>query len=271
MGSRRNMCLMALPNLSTATAPDRLQLPPRDAEQSRGLPQGTAEAAVVRSSPDGFAGMALAQKPKARHRFRSRRNTSLMAATQLSKATDADLLRLTTEDARAFGVFYDRFEHDVLAFFWRRTGRADLAADLTAEVFATALESVAQFDPERGPARAWLFGIARHELADTWERGRIENRARERLRIEPLVVSDEAIECIERLAAADSGVLGFLDLLPEDQRLAVRGRVLDESDYVELARDLACSPSVARQRVSRGLQALRERLGKTPQHLRETP
>jgi RNA polymerase sigma factor (sigma-70 family) len=183
-----------------------------------------------------------------------------MALVNLSTATDAELLRLTPENAQAFGVFYERFERDVLAFFWRRTRRADLAADLASEVFATALESAARFDPERGSARAWLFGIARHGLADTWERGRVENRARERLGIPPLVVSDETIERIERLDAEQSGVLAALDELPDDQRLAINGRVLDERDYVELARTLSCSQSVVRQRVRRGLSALRERV-----------
>jgi RNA polymerase sigma factor (sigma-70 family) len=189
---------------------------------------------------------------------------SVMAAVDLSKASDADLLRRTPRDAEAFGVFYDRFERDVLAFFWRATRRADLAADLAAEVFAAALASATRFDPALGSARAWLFGIARHELADTWERGRVEDRARRRLGIEPLDLSDEAIERIEQLGdSGQGGVLGLLDELPEDQRLAVTGRVVEERDYAELARTLSCSPSVARQRVSRGLRALRERLEET--------
>jgi len=186
-----------------------------------------------------------------------------MARVNLSKATDAALLRLTPENAEAFGVFYERFERDVLAFFWRRTRRADLAADLAGEVFAKALESAVHFDPERGSARAWLFGIARHELADAWERGSVENRARERLGIGPLVVSDETMERIEQLDAANSGVLDLLDELPGDQRVAVNGRVVDERDYRELARSLSCSQSVVRQRVRRGLSALRERLPTT--------
>ncbi len=187
-----------------------------------------------------------------------------MALVDLSKASDADLLRLTPQDAEAFGVFYDRFEREVLAFFWRATRRADLAADLAGEVFAAALESATRFDPGRGTARAWLFGIARHELADAWDRGRVENRARERLGIEPLLLCDEAIERIEQLGDSEQGaVLGLLDGLPEDQRLAVKGRVVEERDYAELARSLSCSPGVVRQRVSRGLRALRERLQET--------
>lgn len=183
-----------------------------------------------------------------------------MALVNLAKASDAELLRMAARDPEAFGVFYDRLEADVLAYFWRRTRRVDLSADLAGEVFATALESAASFDPRLGTARSWLYGIVRHQMADAWEHGRVESRARERLGIEPLVVSDESAERIEQLDAVQSGVLGFLDELPEDQRLAVAGRIVDERDYAELASSLACSQSVLRQRVSRGLRGLRERI-----------
>jgi RNA polymerase sigma factor (sigma-70 family) len=183
-----------------------------------------------------------------------------MALLNLSTSSDAELLQLTPRNPEASGVFYERHERGVLGFFWRRTRRAELAADLTAEVFAAALEAVTRFDPEIGSARAWLFGIARHELADAWQRGRVESRARERLGIGPLLIADETLERIERLDAADSGVLELLDELPEDQRLAVGARVADERDYAELAARLRCSRSVVRQRVSRGLAALRDRL-----------
>jgi DNA-directed RNA polymerase specialized sigma24 family protein len=66
-------------------------------------------------------------------------------------ATDAELLSRTREDPQAFGAFYDRFEADVLAFFWRATRRGDLAADLTAETFAQALASAGGFDPALRP------------------------------------------------------------------------------------------------------------------------
>lgn len=187
-----------------------------------------------------------------------------MSATRREDASDAELLMLAGVDAEAFGVFYDRFEREVLAFFIRATSRADLAADLTAEVFAAALSSAARFRPELGSARAWLFGIARHELADTWERGRAEDRARRRLGIEPLSLSDLALERIEELAGGGSDALVLLAELPEDQRRAINGRVLEQRDYAELAAQLSCSQSVVRQRVSRGLRSIRERLERTP-------
>jgi RNA polymerase sigma-70 factor (ECF subfamily) len=184
-----------------------------------------------------------------------------MAPSRYWNATDGELLALTVQDADAFGAFYDRFEVEVLGFFWRATRRADLAADLTAEVFAAALSSAAGFRPELGTARAWLFGIARHELADAWQRGRVEDRARRRLGLEPLALSDEALERIDELGSRESrGALRLLEDLPQDQRMAVEGRVLDDRDYEELAQRLSCSQSVVRQRVSRGLRSLRKRL-----------
>lgn len=188
-----------------------------------------------------------------------------MARSRHADAQDEELLVASVEDPEAFGLFYDRVERDVLAFFWRATRRPELAADLTAEVFACALESAAAFRPELGSARAWLFGIARHELAETWRRGGVEDRARRRLAIEPLVLDDEALERIVRLddGALDGSASRLLDELPIDQRDAVTGRVVQERDYAELARTLECSPSVVRQRVSRGLRAIRERLEQT--------
>jgi RNA polymerase sigma factor (sigma-70 family) len=185
----------------------------------------------------------------------------LMGTFRYASTGDGELLELTGKDPEAFGAFYDRFEVEVLGFFWRATRRADLAADLTAEVFAAALSSAGAFRPERGTARAWLFGIARHELSDTWQRGRVEDRARRRLGLEPLLLTDEALERIDELGALGAGTaLQLLESLPEDQRAAVKGRVLDERDYEELAERLSCSPSVVRQRVSRGLRSIRQRL-----------
>jgi RNA polymerase sigma factor (sigma-70 family) len=183
-----------------------------------------------------------------------------MTPAPYSTLSDSELLELSVEDPDAFGAFYDRFEEQLLAFFMRATQRAELAADLTAEVFAAALASAGLFRPELGSARGWLFGIARHELADTWQRGRVEDRARRRLGIEPISLTDDALELIDELGSRPGGTLHLLEDLPEDQRAAVRGRVLQERSYDELARSLRCSQSVVRQRVSRGLRSLRQQL-----------
>jgi RNA polymerase sigma factor (sigma-70 family) len=165
---------------------------------------------------------------------------------------------LLAGDAEDFGRFYALHEDYVLALFLRRGARAEAAADLTAETFARALAARRAFDPDRGEPRGWLTGIARHVLADSAKRGRVEDAARRKLGLERLQIDDQAIARIEELT--DDVALLALDDLPEDQKVAVQARVLGEAGYEELARTLGCSSSVVRKRVSRGLRGLRQRL-----------
>jgi RNA polymerase sigma factor (sigma-70 family) len=130
-------------------------------------------------------------------------------------------------------------------------------------VFAAALTSLPSYRPELGSPRGWLFGIARHQLGDLWQRGVVEDRARRRLGMQPLLIDDPALARIEELAASDGLVMRLLDELPADQRRAIEGRVLEERSYEALAAALRCSPGVVRKRVSRGLRSLRGRLEKS--------
>ena len=48
-----------------------------------------------------------------------------------------------------------------------------------AETFAAALLGASRFRRARGPALAWLFGIAQHKLTDSRRRGRVRASAGE--------------------------------------------------------------------------------------------
>lgn len=159
----------------------------------------------------------------------------------------------------SFAALYRHFERPMLGFFMRATGKPDLAADLTAETFASALESIGSYDPAKGRADQWLFGIARNVLGKSYRRGRVDVAARERLGMPRLVLDDYAMEAISRLAASDEATLALADLPPQ-QRHAIEERVIAERDYAEIASELHCSEAVVRKRVSRGLRALRTRL-----------
>jgi RNA polymerase sigma factor (sigma-70 family) len=174
-----------------------------------------------------------------------------------SRGADDDAA-LLAGGAEGFGHFYVRHEGYVLRFFVRRVRPVDAAADLCAETFARALEHRSSFDPARGEGRAWLFGIARHVLADSAAKGRVLDETRVRLRLEPLVLDDGAIARLTELS--DDVAMEALSELPDEQRDAIAGRVLHDRDYSELAVTLKCSESVIRQRVSRGLRAIRDRL-----------
>ena len=181
----------------------------------------------------------------------------------MDERSDDDLLAATRTEPEAFAVFYRRHVEALLAYFARRTRDAELAADLTAETFAAALAGAHRHRPDKGPAVAWLYGIARRQLAHAARKGAVEDRARRRLGMAPLQLTDEALERVEALATADASaalIREGLEALPADQREAVLARVLEEQDYAEIASHARTSESVVRKRVSRGLAGLRSRL-----------
>jgi RNA polymerase sigma factor (sigma-70 family) len=168
-------------------------------------------------------------------------------------------LTLTNEDVERL---YREHADNVLRYLARRVLIPEVAVDLMAETFAQAYRDRRGFrGASDDEAAAWLFGIARHCLSAYRRRGSAELRALRRLGVERRALNDFEYERIEELAdlrdalgPLDEG----LDSIGEDQREAVRLRVLEELDYADVARALGVSEQTARARVSRALRALRE-------------
>src|ERR1700684_701754 len=96
--------------------------------------------------------------------------------------SDAQLLAgVAARDERAFSAFYRRHLAMIVGWCVRRTGDPELAADLTAEVFAAALVSAPRYAPTHESAAGWLLGIARNVLGHSLRHGQVDARARQRL------------------------------------------------------------------------------------------
>lgn len=183
---------------------------------------------------------------------------------KLEVLTDAELLAMTARDVEAFAVFYRRHAGWVLGVAARRTRDREQAGDLTAEVFSAALLAAARFRGERpgGEANNWLYGILLHKLAGFERRGAVERRARDRLRLQAPVLSQDEFDRFTEGDDSASRIAAALERLPVDQRDAVRARIVDEQPYPEIAAALQISEANARKRVSRGLGMLRAELEK---------
>src|SRR6478609_8451620 len=114
-----------------------------------------------------------------------------------------------------------------------------MALDVVGEAFATAFERRAKFRGEtRDEAVGWLYAICRTVLNHQFRREGAERRALSRLGVEPPVMGEDERRRVEDLAGlADlrAVVADELERLPEDQRAAVRLRVIDELSYDDLA------------------------------------
>jgi RNA polymerase sigma-70 factor (ECF subfamily) len=173
--------------------------------------------------------------------------------------SDAELLAVAARDPEAFGVFYQRHARVVLGFFYRRTACPQTAADLTAETFAAAFVARSRYRDTGAPARAWVLGIARRQLARSFRRSQLPDRARRRLGIEPVVVDDlsyERIETLADLAPLREAVREAMGTLTPKLADAVNLRIGLDLPYPEVARRLGTTEGTARARVARGLSHL---------------
>jgi RNA polymerase sigma-70 factor (ECF subfamily) len=163
-------------------------------------------------------------------------------------------------DVDGIARLYAEHSRGLVAYFARRTFDAQVASELMAETFASAVADRRAFRGSDDDAAAgWLYGIARHQLSGWYRRAAVERRMLRRLGLEPPVLSEVEFERIEELAGlADlrARVAELLEGLPGESRDALRLRVLEERPYPEVAAALGIAEPAARARVSRALRGL---------------
>ncbi len=177
----------------------------------------------------------------------------------MDERSDTELLLASRVEPVAFVELYRRHAEDVLRYFARRTLDPEAAAELTAETFAEAYASRRNYRDTGANGVAWLYGIARHQLGRFFRTGTIDAAARRRIGIarEALPADDyERIEELADLAPIREALAEALETLADEQRDALRLRVIDGLGYAEVAERLGCAEAAARQRVSRGLRRI---------------
>jgi RNA polymerase sigma factor (sigma-70 family) len=173
--------------------------------------------------------------------------------------SDVELIVRSWNEPEVFGVLFERHAEPMLAYFARRTFDPEAAAELVAETFAEAFSSRRRFRDQGSDGAAWLYGIGRNLLSRYFRTGVIEARARRRLGMPERTASDDDYDRIEELIDLEEVAERIRDALatiPEDQRDAVRLRVIEGRPYGEVAAELGVSEATVRQRVSRGLRRL---------------
>jgi len=77
--------------------------------------------------------------------------------------SDAELLRLTMAgEERAFAALYERHQSAVYRFALLMSGSANIAEEVTQEVFLLLMREPQRYDPGRGLLPTYLYGVARN-------------------------------------------------------------------------------------------------------------
>ena len=188
-----------------------------------------------------------------------------MEARQTDERTDEELVTAIAAGPGALPEFYRRHVGRVIAAGTRRFREPEDVADFTAVVFLRVLESAARFDPRRGTAISWLYGIVNHTASE--ERRRRAQASELELRISGReLLADDDIERLERAIDASTdarAVYEALETLPERDRQLFELIAVDGLTPAQAAGALGLSRVAVRVRLYRSRRRLRELLGIT--------
>jgi RNA polymerase sigma-70 factor (ECF subfamily) len=166
--------------------------------------------------------------------------------------------RATPED---FAEFYEALAPKIFKFMARATDDVEVAYDLVGDTFERAFASRRSF---RGAAdeqgRAWVWKIARRELARHWETRSADQGKIAKLRLERPEPSDQEIHEIEQMLAMEKTVRehvpAALHRLSEEQQQVLTLRFFEGLGTEEIAAELSISNEAVRSRTHRALDVL---------------
>lgn len=178
-----------------------------------------------------------------------------------STTLDQLLVATATGDRAAFSRFYDQTAPRVFGLVRRILVDAAQAEEVTQDVFLEAWQTAARYDPERGPAAAWLLTLAHRRAVD---RVRSSQAARERdLRtgIRDLAIPVDDVAETAEIAAEHDRALGALGLLSPAQRECLALAYYEGCTQSEIAARLELPLGTVKTRIRDGMIRLRDLLG----------
>lgn len=154
-------------------------------------------------------------------------------------------------DREAFGLLYRAYRTKVFSLA-RFSLPKDAAEDALGETFVRAWSALPRYRDTGAPFVAWLYGIARHVVADM-HRARSRVEPSEDAEREPLDTRDADVDRLALHAA--------LEQLPDEQRVVVELKFLAGLSNEEVGAVLGKSPGAVNTQQWRALAALRELMG----------
>ncbi|HXW56339.1 MAG TPA: sigma-70 family RNA polymerase sigma factor [Candidatus Cybelea sp.] len=197
--------------------------------------------------------------------------------------TDDGLLRhMAAGDEEAFTLLYRRKQPAIYRFALHMTGNAEVAEDVTQEVFMSLIRDPRRFDPAKGTLGGFLFGIARNHIRKRWEQDRrivglpegigdIDELAASLGRFSAMgngfdrangngrAASARPVDHLDSIEAVRR-VRQVISTLPENYREVVVLCELEEMSYEEAATTLECPVGTVRSRLHRARALLVEKL-----------
>jgi RNA polymerase sigma-70 factor (ECF subfamily) len=156
-------------------------------------------------------------------------------------------------------ALYQRHLKQIYVYHLSHTGNEQDAQDLTSETFLAMVDSINHYHPAY-TFSAWLFGIARHKLADYFNQKTPENSLEE---VNDPPTTESLPEQLTMQHFDTERVYEVLRLLSPDRADALRLRFLCNLSLSEVAQVMDKNEAAVKMLIYRGLEEMRGRLGTT--------
>ncbi len=170
---------------------------------------------------------------------------------------EADLIKRAKRDRKAFAGLYRQHYGAIARYLYRRTGDVHAAEDLVADVFLSAMKLLPRYRYRGVPFRYWLYRIATN-AANRWARRR-RRHAHQSLSSDPVAPDGAGDPVVINGVSTDQAQRVLLSLAPKHQAVLTL-HYLEGLRIEEIAAVLGCRLGTVKSRLSRGRQALRDRL-----------
>ncbi len=175
---------------------------------------------------------------------------------------ERDLVEQAKRDRDAFAALYRKHYASIAGFIYRRVADPHLTEDLVAEVFFAALRGLGRYRDRGLPVRAWLYRIAVNTV-NRWARR--ERRVILR-RFSELSDGDHSALDARRNVSVDQRDNEFMRLavlsLKQKYQSVLSLHYLEGMSLEEIAVALGCRIGTVKSRLSRGRDALRDKLSR---------
>ncbi|TFV64264.1 sigma-70 family RNA polymerase sigma factor [Blastococcus sp. CT_GayMR20] len=169
--------------------------------------------------------------------------------------------RFAAGEEQALAWAYERWAGQVHGMAVRAFGPGPDAEDVTQQTFVSAWTGRAGYRPEKGPLPAWLVGVARHKIADTWARRDKERRQTEAAMSEMQSGTSGPVTAGVDNAVADRVLLlDELDLLGQPQRGIIELAFFEDLTHAQIATRTGLPLGTVKSHIRRTLERLRTRL-----------
>ena len=168
--------------------------------------------------------------------------------------------RFAAGDEQALAWAYERFAGQIHGMAVRAFGPGPDAEDVTQQVFVSAWTGRVGYRPEQGPLPAWLVGVCRHKIADTWARRDRQRRAAEAAITEARSAPETTGPQVDTAVADRVLLLDELDRIDQPQRGIIELAFFEDLTHAPIATRTGLPLGTVKSHIRRTLERLRTRL-----------